>query len=49
MNDPRSRIEPLRFEPGFEHPEPNEAETIADIVRTNSKMAETVARDEGHA
>lgn len=45
----KSRIEPLHFQPHFEHPEPNEAETIAEILKANMKIAETVARDEGHA
>jgi hypothetical protein len=49
MTDPTPRIEPARFEPGFEHPSADEAATIAGIVKANMRIAETVARDEGHA
>jgi hypothetical protein len=38
-------LEPLPYSPSFEIPEPDEAETAGEIVRTMRRIAETVARD----
>jgi hypothetical protein len=40
---------PLRFDPSFEQPEPDEAETIRALVETMRGISETTAKDYGHA
>ncbi len=40
---------PLRYQPSFETPEDDEAETASELAKQMHKIAETVARDEGHA
>lgn len=46
MNMPAS---PLRYEPGFEAAEPNEAETDRELQEAMVGISQIVARDEGHA
>jgi hypothetical protein len=40
---------PLRYEPGFEQPEDDEAGTGRELVETLRKISEKVHADEGHA
>lgn len=40
---------PLRYQPSYEQPEPDEAETAKELVEAMHKISETVAHDEGHA
>ena len=40
---------PVRYAPDIERPAPDEAETIAGIIRSFTRQADTVADNEGHA
>ena len=40
---------PVRYEPVFEHPEPDEAETTRALVETMRKIQEKTFEDGGHA
>lgn len=44
-----SPIVPLRYEPAFEVPEEDEAETTQSLIETLTRIGETVRKDEGHA
>ena len=44
-----STIDPLRYSEAVEHPEPDEAATIAALVDTMRKISETTFKDSGHA
>ena len=41
-------INPVRYQPGFEHPEPGEEETVRDLVETMRGIVETTHRDYGY-
>ncbi|APW38889.1 catalase [Rhodoferax koreense] len=46
---PHAPLAPLVYEPSFEQPEEDEAETTREMVETLRKISETVHKDEGHA
>lgn len=39
----------IRYQPSFEQPEADEAQTVEDLLRSLNRIAETVCKDEGHA
>ncbi|SHI81477.1 Catalase [Roseomonas rosea] len=41
-------ITPIRYQPGFEHPEPGEEETVRELVETMRGIAETTYQDYGY-
>ena len=45
---PNLSITPLRYEPGMEQPEPDEAATTDGLVTTLRSISETTFKDEGH-
>ncbi|KQP17796.1 catalase family protein [Pseudorhodoferax sp. Leaf267] len=48
-DQPLPPFAPLVYEPRFEEPEEDEAETTREMSETLTEIAETVRRDEGHA
>ena len=45
----KAALAPLRYDPSFERPEADEAQTTAAIIATMRQIAETTSRDYGHA